>query len=584
MFALMILLLERVGLIIILAYVLMNISYFKKLMTHRDTWKSRMQLCIVFVVFAVMSNLTGIVIDHSQIISGSLYFKLDPDVSLANTRVLTIGVAGLIGGPLLGGMVGLASGLFRLYMGGAHAEIYLFSSIVIGMISGYVSRFTMTYRRYPSVVISALIGALMEIIQMLSILIFSDNKSEALSLVLLIALPMIVINSLGTAIFMAIIVSTLKQEEQLKALQTHDVLELVNQTLPYFKKGLNPSSAKHIAYIIKRLMKVSAVAIIDREILLAHVGPESEYHNSGIAVHDYLAQYGIQDSALYGIDTTMDNEQRYAHGHLQAAITIPLKVHTDNVGTLILYFENPQDVTYVEQQLATGLAQIFSSQLELGEAETQTQLLKDAEIKSLQAQVSPHFFFNAINTISALIRIDSEKARDLLLKLSHFFRANIQGTRHHTIILEKELNQVAAYLSLEQARYPGRVEVKFDIADTFYNSLVPPFLIQILVENAMKHAFGSRKNGNLITVSVTALEIDDIRVAVEDNGQGIPPDKLTLLGKTIVRSNSGTGSALENLNRRLIGLFGDAAALHFDSRATGTTVWCIIPYQHRKKE
>ena len=70
---------------------------------------------------------------------------------------------------------------------------------------------------------------------------------------------------------------------------------------------------------------------------------------------------------------------------------IPLEMHGSIVGTLKMYFTNPNDLTFVERQLAEGLANIFSSQIELGEAETQSKLLKDAEIKSLQAQVSPHF-------------------------------------------------------------------------------------------------------------------------------------------------------------------------------------------------
>src|SRR5690625_5860276 len=95
------------------------------------------------------------------------------------------------------------------------------------------------------------------------------------------------------------------------------------------------------------------------------------------------------------------------------------------------YFTDKTRLTFVERQWADGLASIFSSQLELGKAETETQLLRDAEIKSLQAQVNPHFFFNALNTISALIRIDSEKARSLLIQLSRFFRANLQGFREN---------------------------------------------------------------------------------------------------------------------------------------------------------
>ena len=101
---------------------------------------------------------------------------------------------------------------------------------------------------------------------------------------------------------------------------------------------------------------------------------------------------------------------------LQAAIVIPLFSHQQIVGTLKMYFTDPAQLTHVEEQLAEGLGTIFSSQIELGEAEVQSKLLKEAEIKSLQAQVNPHFFFNAINTISALMRKDSEKARKLLLQ------------------------------------------------------------------------------------------------------------------------------------------------------------------------
>ena len=102
-------------------------------------------------------------------------------------------------------------------------------------------------------------------------------------------------------------------------------------------------------------------------------------------------------------------------------------------------------------------------------------------------------FFNAINTISALVRIDSEKARKLLLQLSQFFRSNLQGARNNTITLEKELQQVEAYLSLEQARFPNRFHIDYHIDKQYHHILIPPFIIQILVENAIKHAFKIEK-------------------------------------------------------------------------------------------
>lgn len=582
--SLTVLLLERVGLIIILAYVLMNIPYFKNLMNRRRTWRARLQLCIVFSLFALMSNLTGIVINPDHSVSGSIYFHLNNDVSLANTRVLTIGVAGLVGGPFVGLFVGIISGVFRLYMGGAGAEIYLISSLFIGTISGYFGLRTRKLNRYPSIVKSAFIGVLMEGIQMLSILIFSTDKTYAIELISLIAIPMIIVNSVGTAIFMSIIISTLKQEEQMKAVQTHDVLQLMNQTLPYFKEGLNKESAEHIAVIIKDLMKVSAVAITSKHEILSHVGAGSDHHIPENEIITSLSRDVLKSGQLKEVHTKEGIGCSHPNCPLCAAIVIPLEMHGAVIGTLKMYFTNPNDLTFVERQLAEGLANIFSSQIELGEAEMQSKLLKDAEIKSLQAQVSPHFFFNSINTISALVRINSEKARELLLELSYFFRANLQGSRQHTISLDKELSQVQAYLSLEQARYPGRFNIQFAIPEHYKQVLVPPFLIQILVENAIKHAFSNRKQGNNVKVSVIEEDEQHVRIIVADNGHGIASEKLHLLGETSVESESGTGSALENLNLRLKGLFGIPAALQFNSTSSGTTFWCVLPYDQQEEE
>lgn len=98
------------------------------------------------------------------------------------------------------------------------------------------------------------------------ILLFTNNLHHAITLVSFIALPMIIINSLGTAIFLTIILSTIKQEEQMRAVQTHDVLQLANETLPYFRSGLNEKSAQQAAEIILKLMQVSAVAITNKKI------------------------------------------------------------------------------------------------------------------------------------------------------------------------------------------------------------------------------------------------------------------------------------------------------------------------------
>ena len=146
------------------------------------------------------------------------------------------------------------------------------------------------------------------------------------------------------------------------------------------------------------------------------------------------------------------------------------------------------------------------------------------------------------------------------------------------------MQQVEAYLSLEQARFPDRFNVSFDIDPACRNALLPPFIIQVLVENAIRHAFKNRRNNNVVHVTVRG-EDDQLYLEVQDNGIGIPEDKLPYIGKAIVHSDTGgTGSALENLNLRLSGLFDTSALLHIDSDTHGTTVSCHIPFPSDNKE
>ncbi|UDI77543.1 sensor histidine kinase [Staphylococcus taiwanensis] len=585
MFNLFILLLERVGLIIIIAYILMNINHFKTMMGEREILRSQWQLTILFSLFAIISNFTGIEIENGKIVSSNIYYHLNNDASMANTRVLTIGMAGLIGGPFVAIIVGIISGLSRLYIGGADAYTYLISSIFIALISGFYGYRTMHRYTYPTILTGAIIGAVNECIQMACILIFANDTSAAWTLVEFIGIPMILINSIGTAIFLSIILSTLQQEEQARAIQTHDVLELANKTLPYFRSGLNETSARPVAEIILNLMKVSAVAITNKTDILTHVGAGSDHHVAKKEIITHLSKEVIRTGHLKEAHSKEDIGCKNPNCPLVAALVIPLMINDKVAGTLKFYFTNENDITTSTKQLARGLADIFSSQLELGQAETQSKLLRDAEIKSLQAQVNPHFFFNAINTISALVRIDSEKARKLLLQLSQFFRSNLQGARNNTITLEKELQQVEAYLSLEQARFPDRFTIKYNIDNSCHNALIPPFIIQILVENAIKHAFKHRRKDNIVHVDVRPNpDAHTLQIVVRDNGSGIAQDILPLIGQMSVTSETGTGSALENLNRRLIGLYGTAASLHFESTNEGTTVQCDIPYKYSKEE
>ncbi|MBT2732527.1 sensor histidine kinase [Carnobacterium sp. ISL-102] len=578
MFYLFILMLERGGLIIILAYILMNIPYFKNLLGNRRKASTMVQLIVVFGLFALISNFTGVEIGQNQIKMDQPFTDLSSHSSLANTRVLTIGVSGLIGGPIIGVGVGLISGIIRYFQGGIDAYVYVISSILVGLFSGVYGLKSIRKNAFPKVREGLIIGAAMEVVQMICILLLSSYFQEAVDLVKFIGLPMILTNSIGTGIFLSIIDSTLRQEEQTRAVQTHDVFQLANETMPYFRSGMNEESCTQAAKIIQKLIKVSAVSITNKDSILAHVGAASDHHVPSKKIVTNLSKEVLRTGEIKEVHSHQEIGCDHPDCPLEAAIVIPLKSQGKTVGTLKIYFTDASKLTFVERQLAEGLATIFSSQIELGEMELQSQLLQDAEIKSLQAQVNPHFFFNTINTISALVRIDSEKAREMLLQLSTFFRSNLQGARTNVIPLEKELLQVEAYTKLEQARFPDRYQIEMNIENGLNDILLPPFMIQILVENAFKHAFRNRKMNNLVQVTVNKID-RDILVSVQDNGYGIEKGRLGKLGKESVSSEQGTGSALENLNKRLISLFGDRAKLNFESSEKGTIIICKIPYQ-----
>ncbi len=574
MFYLTILMIERVGIVIILAFLLVNIPAFRRLL-FSENWLDKVQLAIIFAIFAIIANATGIEIDPAnQLHNKILLTAISPNYSIVNARILAVSVAGIIGGPWVGGSVGLIAGLHRVILGGMAPEAWFYvpSSVLIGLLSGYLYN----DRRDPMTVMTPghgfLVGLVMETIQMVFVFLFSPT---GWTLVHYIALPMILINSLGTSIFLSIIAMYLRQEEETRATQTHSVLQLTKETLPFLRNGLNMKSAQQVVEAIRRHTNFDAVSITDRQNILAHVGAGSDHHIPGKMMLTHLSEIVIRSGQVHVARTKEQIGCTHPNCPLEAAIVVPLRVKNKVIGTLKMYYTQSWRLTPVEIQLGTGLGEIFASQIALGQAEMQSKLVRDAEIKSLQAQVNPHFFFDAINTISAMMRIDAKKARQLLLQLSTYFRSNLIGARSTKITLAQEMEQVHAYLMLEQTRFPDRYLVNFHSAVSD-DVLLPPFTIQVLVENALKHAFGKRRHGNVVNINLTQVN-DRLHIAVADNGIGIDPRILAKLGQEAVPSAHGTGTALQNLNQRLVGLYDERSQLDFATGKNGTTVTISIP-------
>ncbi|MFS0784434.1 LytS/YhcK type 5TM receptor domain-containing protein [Bacillus sp. 1P06AnD] len=569
------LMLERVGLLVIVAFLLSRLKSFRQIIHNEHGKKEKAILIAIFGVFGVISNYTGVQIEGGIINSESWHTNVNPAEAIANTRIMGVAIGGLLGGPIVGAGVGMIAGLHRFGLGGFTAIACGTSTIIAGVITGWLGKKWGIQKSlsYPRAVG---IGFVMEAFQMGFILLVARPFSAALHLVETIAIPMILMNGLGTFIFLLIVKLMIQEEERTQALQTHKALRIAQMTLPHFRQGLNTRSCQEVADIIWHATQADAVSITNTQLVLAHVGAGSDHHLRKQNIGTKLTRRVLDEERVITAHDRREIGCEHISCPLQAAVVLPLIAHNQTVGTLKIYFTDQARLTSVDQELAEGLSKLFSTQLELADAELQRKLLKDAEIKALQAQVHPHFLFNSINTISSLIRSDADEARRLLIQLSTFFRSNLQGARQILIPLEKEMEHVKAYLAIEQARFPDKYKVYFNIDPSLEKVLVPPFTLQPLVENAIHHAFTGGRKG---TVTITAkMEGDMMSLMTEDDGAGISDEQLAHVGKRTVESHSGTGTALWNIKKRIEEIYGGTVRFDIKSMAgKGTAIKIGLP-------
>jgi len=214
----------------------------------------------------------------------------------------------------------------------------------------------------------------------------------------------------------------------------------------------------------------------------------------------------------------------------------------------------------------------------LVETEKQKKLRADAEIKMLQAQINPHFLFNAITSIMYYIRTDPEMASSLLVKLGDFFRKNIKPGGA-SVPLSKEIGHCEDYLSIERARFEDRLRVSYDIHPAALECPVPPLILQPLVENALRHGIMPKEQGGEIVIGAHP-EDGAVRIFVRDDGVGMDAATCaSLLDESEgALPRKGTGLALRNVNARLVAIHGAQHGLKIESAPDeGTTISFTIP-------
>lgn len=206
-------------------------------------------------------------------------------------------------------------------------------------------------------------------------------------------------------------------------------------------------------------------------------------------------------------------------------------------------------------------------QVERFRAEELRRLVNQAELRALQAQINPHFLFNALNTLYGTIDRGSRDARRMVLNLAEIFRYFLRG--HRTVIpLFEELRIVEAYLEIEALRLGDRLETELIVSNAAKSTLIPILSIQPLVENAVKHGVAPKQGRGRVSVRAEKVAAG-LQITVKDTGMGFEQSR------TI--SQDGSGLGLENVRRRLALCYGSSGELHIESSGTGSTVSFLIP-------
>ncbi len=362
--------------------------------------------------------------------------------------------------------------------------------------------------------------------------------------------------------------------DHVRALQSHKMLEVANRSLAYLGEGLTEESAQQVCRIVLSESEAAAVAITDTENVLGFAGIGEDHHSVGGPIITTATHDTLDTNETRILETQGEIGCPRTNCLLKAAIVVPLQMRDRAVGTLKFYYTTPRLLNETQIAMAEGLGAMLSTQLELSELERQTELATRMELKALQAQINPHFLFNTINTIASLIRTDPVRARELLREFAAFYRRTLEAG-DELIPLERELEQTRRYLTFEMARFGDRVVVEEDIDAAVKEILVPAFIVQPLVENAIAH--GMRPDAPL-TVRLTSsacVEDGSVCVTVSDDGVGIPADRLPFVLEA--GSAKGLGIALRNVDDRLKGHFGPGSGVLVEStEGMGTAVSLVL--------
>jgi two-component system LytT family sensor kinase len=530
------LLLQQMCVYLVVAYALSRTRLFIPLTRATIRWPQRVACYLIFSAFCIMGTLLGL-----PVVRGN---------AIANTPAIGAVLCGLLGGPGVGLAVGITGGIHRYFLGGSFGLAASIGIAMQGLIGGVTHRYLIKRGKTRLLFSPLLAGGLTfatVLIEMGIDLIFSRPFDEALHIVFLIALPELIANTAGAAVFVKILLDRRDGIERQSHAFSAKALEIAAHVDGVLRDGFDQENSTRVARIIYDQTGVGAVAITDREQILAFIGIGADHHLPGTPITSPQTLHAISSNEVIFAD---GNEVPYQcsispHCKLGSCLVIPLvgeKRHV--IGTIKLYEPKIRIFSTINRTLGEGIAKLLSSQILDGRYERQKSLLLQSELKLLHAQVNPHFLFNTLNTIIAVTHDDAARARALLTDLAVYLRKNLKRPTED-VMLQDEIEHIQAYLRIQLARFGDRLSVDVDIPEPLMHTCIPAFTLQPLVENAIKHGTSQMIRPGRISLRASVDE-HVILLMVEDNAGLYDPRP------------DGDGLGMNIVDRRIKNRYGES--------------------------
>lgn len=353
-----------------------------------------------------------------------------------------------------------------------------------------------------------------------------------------------------------------------------EALQLTNRTLPYLRRGLNTHTAGRTVEVLYGYFRPAAVAIVAGDRIVGFIGAGSDHHLVGAEYRTRLTSEALRTGRTVVGRTAAEVDCDHARCPLGAAIVAPLRAHRQIVGCIKLYYYDGDAVTPGKIRIISALARLMSLQMELADLDRKTEQLAKAELAALQAQISPHFIYNTLNTIAAFIRTKPDEARRLLTEFADFTRRSFRR-RGEVSTFAQELEFVHQYLSFEKARFGDRLSVIYRIDPEVLATAMPVLVLQPLVENAIRHGIGKKPGPGKVVIAAEDRG-SECWISVQDDGVGMDRDQIERVLNS--RRDNRFGVGLANVHERLRTIYGPQYGIHIESTpGQGTRVSIAIP-------